>query len=275
MVERDFYVNDLMTGKDEGQGAVYLFQQLTEMLNKGQFYFRKLISNDRTVTSALQQSESTDYHHIKVSELTKALGFNWSTKEDIVYFVLCKFSSQPPTKRTVISDIARLFDPLGWLAPVTIKAKMMLQCLCTIGTPWDELLPTVIAEQWKGFRAELQTLTEIKIPCHAIDRKYPLQLHGFANASERAYAAVVYSRQQIQGEVIIKILCAKIKVAPLKVVTLPRLELCATQLLAKLMHRVNQQLQINKENIFAWSDSTIALSSIQSESRNWKTFVAN
>ncbi|XP_023223405.1 uncharacterized protein LOC111624721 [Centruroides sculpturatus] len=275
VVERDFYVDDLMTGRDEGQEAVYLCQQLTEMLNKGQFYLRKWISNDRTVISALQQSESTDNHHIKVSDLTKALGLNWNTKEDIFYFVLCKFSSQPPTKRTVISDIARLFDPLGWLAPVTIKAKMMLQRLWTIGTTWDELLPTVIAEQWKGFRAELQTLTEIKIPRHAIDRKYPLQLHGFADASERAYAAVVYSRQRIQGEIVIKILCAKTKVAPLKVVTLPRLELCAIQLLAKLMHRVNQQLQINKEDIFAWSDSTIALSWIKSEPRNWKTFVAN
>ncbi|XP_023237214.1 uncharacterized protein LOC111636233 [Centruroides sculpturatus] len=129
VAERDFYVDDLMTGRDEGQEAVYLCQQLTEMLNKGQFYLRKWISNDRTVISALQQSESTDNHYIKVSDLTKALGLNWNTKEDVFYFVLCKFSNQPPTKRTVFSDIAPLFDPLGWLAPVTIKAKMILQRL--------------------------------------------------------------------------------------------------------------------------------------------------
>ncbi|KMQ91672.1 gag-pol protein [Lasius niger] len=108
------------------------------------------------------------------------------------------------------------------------------------------------------------------------ERQGRLQPHGFADASERAYATVVYLRtESSSGEVEVRLAAAKTKVAPLKQVTLPRLELCAAALLARLVAHIHSILGTRKASLHLWSDSTVALGWIRAHPASWKTYVAN
>jgi len=124
----------------------------------------------------------------------------------------------------------------------------------------------------------LPLLEEIRIPrwltCDIPGSQ--LEIHGFADASERAYAAVVYLRTRAPtGRIKVRLVSAKTKVAPLKQVSLPRLELCAATLLARLVLHVTRTLEMNNASIFLWSDSTVTLGWIKAHPVTWKTYVAN
>ncbi|KRY08832.1 hypothetical protein T12_1357 [Trichinella patagoniensis] len=103
-----------------------------------------------------------------------------------------------------------------------------------------------------------------------------LELHGFSDASERAYGGAVYIKMiDVEGRGVIKLVVAKSKVAPLKSVTLPRLELVAALVTAKLISHVKQVIDLNMDRICCWSDSQITLCWIRNAARTWKPFVKN
>lgn len=139
--------------------------------------------------------------------------------------------------------------------------------------------PPEIVAIWSQFTAQLPSLSALQLPRRAIvDSSLPVELHGFCDASENGYAAVTYLRQvKHNGDAHVGFLCAKSKVSPLNRVSIPRLELCGAVLLANLIEfvRCTYEGRLNIDQIYAWSDSTVALSWIQSSPHRWKTFVAN
>ena len=161
------------------------------------------------------------------------------------------------TKRQVISDIARTFDVLGWFSPVTILMKIMFQKLWELKLEWDEEVPHHIQEQHSLWRSQLHILKDITFNrCHyrAISEVIQTELHGFCDASEDAYAAVVYiGATYKEGPPTLVLVIAKTKVAPLKRQSIPWL--CGAQLLAKLLSNVRNALQIGISNCYAWTDS--------------------
>ncbi|CAG7822194.1 unnamed protein product, partial [Allacma fusca] len=208
----------------------------------------------------------------------KTLGIQWHPAVDNFGFKVQVINvDRSFTKREVLSDTAKLFDPLGILSPVTIYPKLFLQALWKLELGWDESIPEEIAIGWKHYRETLPRLEQIQIPrCVIVPNVINLQLHGFSDASERAYAAAVYIRSvAVSGSIEVHLLTSKTKVAPLKNVSLPRLELCGAVLLAKLMTNVHQALALNFNELHCWSDSTIVLAWINSASYKWKPFVAN
>jgi hypothetical protein len=158
-------------------------------------------------------------------------------------------------------------------------AKSLLQSLWTLGLKWDDNLPSQISIKWNEFVNELPSIADITLRRPVITSQASiLQLHGFSDASEKGYAAVVYLRLiDLKGDITVSLLIAKSRVAPLKRITLPRLELCGAHLLAKLLDYCYSLFSptYRIESISAWSDSTIALSWIQSTPHRLKTFVAN
>ncbi|GFV48730.1 integrase catalytic domain-containing protein [Trichonephila clavipes] len=142
---------------------------------------------------------------------------------------------------------------------------------------WTDLLPDTINREWRQFVESLQVVNDININrCIMVEQPEVIELHGFSDASQSAYGAVVYCKSITSDrKMLVHLIASKSRVAPTKQTTIPRLELCAAVLLAKLVHRVKQALKLNVTNTFLWSDSMIVLSWIRKESYQLKTFVAN
>ncbi|XP_029164538.1 uncharacterized protein LOC114935803 [Nylanderia fulva] len=166
---------------------------------------------------------------------------------------------------------------MGWLAPVVIRAKILIQTTWLQRLDWDSPLPDQDAHRWRQLLDQLPLLDNIRVTrwLNTGDDHSQLQLHGFADASERGYAAVVYIRNAATEKTSINLLMAKSKVAPVKQVSLPRLELCAAALLTTLMLHVRATLGLTTTPVHLWSDSRVTLHWIRGHSTRWKTFVAN
>ena len=156
-----------------------------------------------------------------------------------------------------------------------------MQEIWTTGIQWDEPLPPHIQNQWMTLREQLPSLNELALPRCLLSpgKNQSFQLHLFTDASESAYAAAVYSRfVDENGVVTTRLLASKSRVAPVKQISLPRLELCAAHLGCKLIKIIEELLHLTKfqnYEVFAWSDSTIVLQWIAKLPRKWTTFVAN
>ncbi|GFV00398.1 integrase catalytic domain-containing protein [Trichonephila clavipes] len=161
--------------------------------------------------------------------------------------------------------------------PVVAKAKIFLQKLWMLKIDWTDLLPDTINREWRQFVESLQVVNDININrCIVVEQPEVIELHGFSDASQSAYGAVVYCKSITSDrKMLVHLIASKSRVAPTKQTTIPRLELYAAVLLAKLVHRVKQALKLNVTNTFLWSDSMIVLSWIRKESYQLKTFVAN
>ncbi|XP_055611269.1 uncharacterized protein LOC129757912 [Uranotaenia lowii] len=277
-VELGTYVDDLLSGSQSVDGAKGLKEQLVEVFSSAGFHLRKWSSNCPEIlqeTSAEQQAPVD----VKLAEhmgCTKALGIQWRPVEDSFSFKVNLGATEVSSKRQFLSDSSKLFDPFGWLAPVTISVKILFQQLWLYSTSWDDPLPPVIELTWNAIKDYLHQLEEIRIPRFAANFDGRVELHGFSDASEAACSAVVYTRATDEkGNIVVTLLAAKTKVAPLEQVSLPRLELNAAALLADLMERVVSAFEHLKVECWAWTDSTIVLQWLSALPRKWKTYVGN
>lgn len=284
-VLRDFYMDDLMTGCQTVEEGLKIYKEINEMMIRGGFELQKWVSSDGDLLERMgkvkgEQEGKLEIGSEKESEkVMKVLGLTWNNATDeFEYSVQLPPLSTPVTKRKVISDISRLFDPLGWIAPTIIMAKIFIQKLWVSGIDWDQELPSHLLQEWITYRDDLSQLTDFRIPrwIHTKEDDESVELHGFCDASNNAIAAVVYTRTTDKdGEVHVNMVTSKTKVSPIKQVSIPRLELCGAQLLAKLLMEVSQTLNISKNHIHAWTDSSVVLAWLSSHPSRWKTFVAN
>lgn len=277
VLAQDFYVDDGISGSDILVTALEMQNQLTNLLKEAGFKLRKWCANHRQLLKDIPQEDqevNLDFENASI----KALGLVWSPSSD--QFCL-KTSLQPITnftKRSVISDVARIYDPLGIAGPVVVAAKIFIQQLWKLQLSWDDELPDSLASEWLDFRMALNTLHNTRIQRHVFDGQTSLhtQIHVFVDASEKAYGAAVYIRSNLKnGRTIVHLLCAKSRIAPLQNLSLPRLELCAALLGAELATKVRKELRYEDSQIFYWSDSEIVLYWINSASSSLRTFVAN
>ncbi|XP_018373965.1 PREDICTED: uncharacterized protein LOC108768144 [Trachymyrmex cornetzi] len=279
IVCNNFYMDDLLAGGATKAEVIKLKGELTELLEKGGFRLRKWRSN-MSICSENVHTVTEGLDIVKENE-TKLLGISWDPKKDMFqYEVTSKENDQNATKRVMLSQVCKLFDPLGLVGPVITAAKdlILMQTLWNLGIDWDEEVPMQVYQSWNQIRTQLCLLNELKIPRLIVSGKNnsQLQLHGFCDASERAYGACVYLHERDKhGDTITKLICSKSRVAPMRALSLPRLELCGAVLLVNLMCRVMDSLKLTIDQKFYWTDSTIVLAWINSPSRRWQMFVAN
>ncbi|XP_033111304.1 uncharacterized protein LOC117112338 [Anneissia japonica] len=178
--------------------------------------------------------------------------------------------------RNVLSKIASLFDPLGFISPIVIRAKITMQDIWASGLSLDEPLSNEIENKVKYWLADLDELSKIKVErCLQPINDGRVALHVFVDTSEDAYAAVVYLCCKKDDTCTIRLVASKTKVAPLKTMSIPRLELMATVLGLKLVKSIANFLDYDLKNAIFWSDSMTAICWIRGRSRAFKTFVAN
>ncbi|GAB0089833.1 hypothetical protein DMENIID0001_044500 [Sergentomyia squamirostris] len=274
----DFYVDDMITGAYTLEEAQQLQCEITQLLARGGFNLRKWTSNSIQILERIpEQSREKGIIHIQEDETIKPLGIHWSPLKDQFQFTIKIKAQGVLTKRNILSEIASIFDPTGWLAAVMLRAKLIMQAMWKERVEWDEKPSESLRKLWIDFKHDIKSVEEIRI-----DRwlKFvpgdKVQIHGFSDASEKAYAACIYIRIQHNSSVTVRLLTAKTRVAPLKgKITLPRLELCGASLLAELMHDTIQALDMVIESIHAWSDSQIVLAWIKRDPSTWDTYVSN
>ena len=214
------------------------------------------------------------------NELHKALGIHWDMCRDTLHVSTSSLKQfNELTKCNLTSDIARTFDVLGWIAPAIFLLTLLLQRLWELQLAWDDPVPDNIANTWLSWRNQLPALMEKPIPRRYFSLnqdRFNVQLHSFADASKLAYAAVVYIHSVYEDtSTEVKLVTAKTRVAPLKRLSIPRLELCAAQLLAKLLVVTRRALSIPLQDVYCWTDSMIVLAWLDGQPRRYKTYVGN
>ncbi|XP_043472071.1 uncharacterized protein LOC122504846 [Leptopilina heterotoma] len=259
------YVDDICGGADDLEQLDCVALQLIQLCKAGGFPLAKWKSNHPQLLSSIVSSPESSIEHFFDSSDSKILGLLWISHSDVFKFNLKLTPSTTLTKRSILSEIARIFDPLGLISPIVIQAKVILQSLWLEKLNWDEPLSPRLSQRWFNLQNSLNNLSLITIPrwIHFPSSNQPVQLHGFTDASKVALSAVVYLRSIHQDNVSIRLICAKTKVAPLKPCIIPRLELASCALLVKLVSQVCATLPIPDQEIFLWTDSSVALAWIK------------
>ena len=259
-LKRNIYVDDVVAGcTDEIQASQY-YAESTRLMETSGFNLRSWSSNSESVRQLAR-----DDGKLKQQQQVGVLGLQWDSHADTLTFNAIKSSDELYiTKRSVVSLAASLYDPLGLLSPVHVRAKRFIQTLWKSGMHWDDPLSTQQLKVWKPIATSLD-----QVSTTTIDRQYfkvlnnttnkDCELHIFADASTVAFGAVVYIKQNSQTSIVM----AKTRVAPVKnqTLTLPRLELMAIVIATRLSKFVEEALKLkyNFTEKTIWSDSQVAL----------------
>ena len=258
--------------------------QLTEILLRGGFHLTKWSSNSRDLLNAIPKEErskeikSIDIHDDKLPT-GRTLVVEWDTELDVFRFTI-NIKERPATRRNTLSTIASIFDPLGFVSPCILPAKILLQASCH-KMDWDEEIAEkdqVILKQWVTELPRIAKEFKIKrcIKSNDVKGNCINEIHHFADASEKGYGTISYLRSKSDcGKIDCAFLFAKSRVAPTKNISIPRLELTAATLAVKIDSMLRREMEIEIDDSIFWTDSTSVLCNINNEERRFQTFVAN
>ena len=275
-MQNNFYVDDFISGADtEEEGAALLSEAQSVMAEAG-MTLSKCTSNSPLVFDGTV-SESSDAGGVKV------LGVKWIPDDDVFTFDGVVIPDDVvPTKRVVLSFIARLFDPLGFLTPFSMVAKCLFQTLWQLGLQWDEVLPDESRLVFTRWLHGLESLKQFRVPRSFSSQGWSssgseVELHAFGDASPAGYGAAVYIWIPLPDDSFsVSLVMAKGRVAPVKRVSLPRLELLGSLLAARLVTYVRRALHLpDSTTCRCWTDSMITLGWIRGDPERWKRFVSN
>ncbi|XP_063994830.1 uncharacterized protein LOC135172605 [Diachasmimorpha longicaudata] len=259
---RDFYVDDVITGADHLDELINIRDEMIALLARGGFYIRKWASNhNASLESIAKQTFDLDCL-VRNDPVQKTLGIIWDARDDLLRYIIHPIDPNAvATKRKLLSELSKIFDPLGLLAPVTLYAKVLTQDRWKAKVTWDESLPQEIHTRWSELALQLPVLHEIAFPRQIrLPGSSSNQIHGFCDAAKYGYGACLYLRSRdSHGEINIRLVGSKSRVATTCEVTIPRLALCAASLLKKLYTATKTQFEFELDQTYLWSDSTIVL----------------
>ncbi|XP_038116778.1 uncharacterized protein LOC119768983 [Culex quinquefasciatus] len=280
VVRDDCYVDDVLSGASSADEAVVVQRQIREMLESGGFRVHKWSSNCQEVLSSVPESDREKLVCLdQGNEVVKALGLTWCPQSDEFMFVVRLPKDVTEfTKRSIFSEIGRLFDPIGFLSPVIVVAKLYMQKLWLIELPWDAKVEGDLLASWLCFRRALPKVSEIRIPRYVISPStVAIELHGFSDASVVAYGANIYVRCILSdGRAQLRLLCSKSRVcSPKKDLNIHRKELMACELLARMMVRVLETVKFKVSQVVLWTVSQVVLAWLKKSLAKLDVFVRN
>lgn len=249
---RGLYIDNLQATSDTDEDLIKQCWDALEIFGSANLFLREWVTNSEELRGLFHlmgiASESQD----KV----KVLGIDWLTHDDVLKIKGRMVEHDSITKRIALSLTASVFDPLGILLPVTIRARRFVQNLWRLNYPWDEALPEYLQREWRDIYEDILTSSDMPFPRQVTTTKV-VTLHVFSDASTKAYGVAAY----LVSNGTSKLLMAKAKVTPIKPVTIPRLELTAVLLAARLSVYIHEAYAdvLKIENTFLWSDSQITL----------------
>ena len=296
LLEKSFYIDDLLTGECNNQKAFTIYQRAKMLMAEGGFNLRKWKANSQDLQRAITESggltksisapvqkvnKQDKESHVKSNTqnddiFMKVLGMNWNSNSDEIIFSFSELSKYASslllTKRLILKVTAKIYDHMGFLSPLVVEMKILFQELCINKTNWDAELNGELLEQWKSILQDMSLIDCYRITRYFTRHPVNVQLHGFSDASERAYATVVYVRSTYNdGQFEVRLVVSKTRVAPIKRQTIPRLELLGALILARLANKLKS---LGTEILIVlWTDSMTTLCWIKNE-RIWKQYVA-
>lgn len=282
------YVDDYVASFSSSIDAMRVTEDVIALHKLGGFELRGVISNC-AVTQATFGAASSSSSTVELepnAAAQKILGMAWETDDDTFRFQT-RFGkvradvvdgSKRPTKREILSVSMSIFDPFGMLADFVLPSKIILQELWRTGAAWDDPVSEEIDKRWQAWRAQIPNTRRLRVPrCYSpsIVNRPGLQLHIFADASEVAFAAVAYWRIEADNGVELAFVAGKARCAPLKLLSIPRLELQAAVLATRLMKEIREShAELTVDKTVFWSDSETVLKWLRCSQRRYKTFVA-
>ena len=273
VILRSTYMDDSMVSVMDETEGVELYKEFSELRQKAGMKTHKVLENIQSQCRASKVNLDCD----EISAV-KTLGVLWLATEDVFTFKSdCVLEKFQPTKRKFFKRIATLFDPLGMLSPFIVRAKVLMLEIWIAGMDWDDALPEELSMKMKSLFMELPQLCRLRVPrCLQLKEATSVTLQMFVDASQDAYGPVVYMRSQgAKGNVLPSFVASKTRVAPLQSISIPRLELMAAVLGKRLVLSIAEVLDIDKEFITFWTDSTSVIWWVRGHSRQYKPFIAN
>lgn len=260
------YTDDVLSGTDDRSQLCELKRQLVELLSKGSFTLHKWCSNVPEILNDIP-SEHKYFEEIDINKnnIIKTLGLKYDIIPDQFTFTSPdNLKKDLQTKRSILSYIGKMFDPLGLIGPIIVVAKLFMQELWSIKIGWDTVLPPAQLEFWRKFMYNLSMMGTISVPrCLSRNSFTNIQLVGYADASIKAFGCCLYLRvvDEQNSKVYVNLICSKSRVAPMgKTLTIPKLELNSAVLLSQLAGRVFDILKTRFSlSVHLYSDSQIVL----------------
>ncbi|XP_015586021.1 uncharacterized protein LOC107263332 [Cephus cinctus] len=278
LLSRDFYVDDFLSGADTLEDILEIRDEMIQLLSRGGFVIRKWSSNHPSALENIAKKIFDLDCGIQSSPIKKTPGVVWDSQRDIFsYSVDPEDPVSTATKRKLLSRIAKIFDPLGLLGPLTLYAKTLVQECWRANITWDESLPQNIHTKWILLAEELPSLKEFTMQRYlSCNNPISIEIHGFCDASMQGYGACLCVRSiDSFGHVTIRLICSKSKVASLSHNTIPRLELAGAALLKRIYVESRDQWEFPVERVIFWSDSMIVLCWLKKAPHLLKTYEAN
>lgn len=282
-VLHNFYIDDCLKSVKTLDIAVPLASEVRQLLAKRGFRLTKVFSNSPELMTTIPKEEwGKSFSAIDVSldklPTERALGMLWDISSDNFKYDI-QLKDTPKTKRGLLSTLSTVYDPLGWVSPFILRAKLLFQQLCKLKKTWDEPLPRDIEDQWGRWLNDLPRMKKFTVPRCIMYETTPvmkLQLHHFCDASEYGYGAVSYLVTTFEDQsVSVHLMMAKSRLAPIKGSTIPRLELAGALEAVRLDRLLLEELKFSLDESIYWTDSTIVLWYLQSTEKRFQTYVSN
>ena len=284
-IQSNFYMDDFIKSVETPEEAIQVFNQLQLLLSRLGFELRKWIGNNDAVTKAIPENLKSISNTKQVdvepnTEGSSVLGLQWTVTDDSLQ--VCRGTNKeveaPITQRKILSLVSSVFEPIGLFAPFSVHMRRLLKGIWTKnGQHWDNEVEPSEEEQFLRWKEQLPIVAET-----SIDRRYfkgekdKTELHLFADASEDTICAVAYLRSQpkeYSGDLAFVI--GKCRVAPMRHLSKPRLELQAAVMAVRLKEQIVKEHEMKINSCSFWSDSTTVLQWIHSSHRKQQVFLAN
>lgn len=267
-IKHNLYVDNIISGCSSEEAATQYYQQARQIMKEAKFNLRSWASNSSTLNALAAQDATADSN-----TTVHILGIQWTTQTDLLHLTPTNPTSvnNLVTKREVLQQSCKTFDPIGFATPITIRAKILIQTLWKRGVDWDEPLDNSLSQEWSSIFKDIVSISDLTIPrqyFHCESKMCNAELHLFCDASIKAYGTIAFFRQDCESTFVM----ARGRVAPLKTLTLPQLELLGALTAARLSAYIQNSFSQYQFRIHIWSDSQIVLYWLQGK-KKLKPFV--
>ena len=283
-VKKDFYVDDGLKSVTTVSEAVSMIHKTKDLLARGGLRLHKFVSNSKEVLATIApEDRTTGLKNFKFTDdrlpIERTLGTHWCI-ESVSFQLRITLQDKPLTCRGILSTVSSIYDPLGFVAPLLLKGKQILQDLCREKADWDDPVPEDVKRKWEKWRNDLLLLNDLKVQrCltpAGFEQVKSIELHHFSDASTTGYGQCSYLRLvNSKNEVHCAFIMGKSRVSPLKPITIPRLELSAALVSVKVSSTLHNELDYDSIVDVFWTDSKVVLGYINNDARRFHVFVAN